>query len=39
MLKGCKVDGDEEWKGGDIYEPESDKKYSTYINLKDKNTF
>lgn len=38
ILKGFKFDGDEEWKGGDIYDPESGKTYSSYIYLKDKNT-
>ena len=38
MLKGFKFDGDDEWKGGDIYDPESGKTYSSYIYLKDKNT-
>ena len=38
MLKGFKFDGDEEWKGGDIYDPESGKTYSSYMYLKDKNT-
>ena len=38
ILKGFKFDGDDEWKGGDIYDPESGKTYSSYIYLKDKNT-
>jgi uncharacterized protein (DUF2147 family) len=38
MLTGFKFDGDDEWKGGDIYDPESGKKYSSYMYLKDKNT-
>jgi uncharacterized protein (DUF2147 family) len=38
ILKGFKFDGDDEWKGGDIYDPESGKTYSSYITLKDKNT-
>lgn len=38
MLTGFKFDGDEEWKGGDIYDPESGKTYSSYMYLKDKNT-
>ena len=38
MLTGFKFDGDDEWKGGDIYDPESGKTYSSYIYLKDKNT-
>lgn len=38
MLTGFKFDGDNEWKDGDIYDPESGKTYSAYIYLKDKNT-
>jgi uncharacterized protein (DUF2147 family) len=38
MLTGFKFDGDDEWKGGDIYDPESGKTYSSYIYLKDNNT-
>lgn len=38
MLTGFKFDGDAEWKGGDIYDPESGKMYSSYMYLKDKNT-
>jgi len=38
MLNGFKFDGDDEWKGGDIYDPESGKTYSSYLYLKDKNT-
>src|SRR5258705_4926769 len=38
MLTGFKFDGDDEWKGGDIYDPENGKTYSSYIYLKDKNT-
>ncbi|MBS4065502.1 MAG: DUF2147 domain-containing protein [Chitinophagaceae bacterium] len=38
MLTGFKFDGDDEWKGGDIYDPESGKTYSSYMYLKDKNT-
>ena len=38
MLTGFKFDGDEEWKGGDIYDPESGKTYTSYIYLKDSNT-
>ncbi len=38
ILTGFKFDGDEEWKGGDIYDPESGKTYSSYMYLKDKNT-
>lgn len=35
---GVKFNGDDEWKGGDIYDPENGKTYSSYIYLKDKNT-
>ena len=38
ILKGFKFNGDDEWKGGDIYDPENGKTYSSYISLKDKNT-
>ena len=38
LLTGFKFDGDDEWKGGDIYDPESGKTYSSYMYLKDKNT-
>ncbi len=38
ILKGFKFDGDDEWKGGDIYDPESGKTYSSFMTLKDKNT-
>ena len=38
MLTGFKFDGDDEWKGGDIYDPESGKTYSSYMYLKDMNT-
>lgn len=38
ILTGFKFDGDEEWKGGDIYDPESGKTYSSYIYLNDNNT-
>lgn len=38
MLIGFKFDGDDEWKGGDIYDPESGKTYSCYMYLKNMNT-
>ena len=38
VLTGFKFDGDEEWKGGDIYDPESGKTYSSYMYLKDTKT-
>jgi uncharacterized protein (DUF2147 family) len=38
ILMGFKFDGNNEWKGGDIYDPESGKTYSSYLFLKDKNT-
>ena len=38
ILTAFKFDGTDEWKGGDIYDPESGKTYSSYIYLKDKNT-
>jgi uncharacterized protein (DUF2147 family) len=38
ILTGFRFDGDDEWKGGDIYDPESGKTYSSYLYLNDKNT-
>jgi uncharacterized protein (DUF2147 family) len=38
MLKDFKFDGNDEWKGGDIYDPESGKTYRSYMYLKDSNT-
>ena len=39
MAMGLSIyDGPGEWKGGDIYDPESGKTYSSYMFLKDKNT-
>lgn len=38
LLTDFKFDGDDEWKSGDIYDPESGKTYSSYLYLKDKNT-
>ena len=38
MLKNFTFDGNDEWQGGDIYDPESGKTYSSYIYLKDSNT-
>ena len=38
LLSGFKFDGDDEWKEGDIYDPESGKTYSSYLYLKDRNT-
>jgi uncharacterized protein (DUF2147 family) len=38
ILTAFKFDGDGEWKGGDIYDPESGKTYSSYMYLKDRNT-
>jgi uncharacterized protein (DUF2147 family) len=38
LLSGFKFDGDDEWKGGDIYDPESGKTYDSYLYLKDNNT-
>lgn len=37
MLTGFTFN-DDEWKGGEIYDPESGKTYSSYMYLKDKNT-
>lgn len=38
ILTGFKFDGDDEWDGGDIYDPESGKTYNSYMYLKDLNT-
>jgi Uncharacterized protein conserved in bacteria len=38
MLKDFKFDGNDEWEGGDIYDPESGKTYSSFMYLKDSNT-
>lgn len=38
LLSGFKFDGDDEWKSGDIYDPESGKTYDSYLYLSDKNT-
>jgi uncharacterized protein (DUF2147 family) len=38
MLSGFKFNGDDEWKGGLIYDPQNGKTYSCNISLKDKNT-
>ncbi|MBI1342462.1 MAG: DUF2147 domain-containing protein [Terrimonas sp.] len=38
ILTGFKFNGDDEWKSGNIYDPESGKTYSSYLYLKDKNT-
>jgi len=38
IMNNFKFDGDDEWKGGNIYDPESGKTYSSYIYLKDKST-
>ena len=38
ILKGFKFNGNDEWKGGDIYDPESGKTYNSYMYLKNMNT-
>lgn len=38
IIKGFKFDGDDEWKNGSIYDPESGKTYRAYMYLKDNNT-
>lgn len=38
ILMGFKFDGDEEWKGGNIYDPENGKTYSSYMYLKNRTT-
>jgi uncharacterized protein (DUF2147 family) len=37
ILKDFKFDGDDEWEGGNIYDPESGNTYRCYLVLKDKN--
>ena len=38
LLKNFKFDNKDEWKGGEIYDPESGKTYRSYLYFKDKNT-
>ena len=38
LLSGFKFNGDDAWKGGNIYDPQNGKTYSCNISLKDKNT-
>ncbi|HKB45670.1 MAG TPA: DUF2147 domain-containing protein [Chitinophagaceae bacterium] len=38
ILKEFRLDGNDEWEDGKIYDPESGKTYSCYLSLKDKNT-
>ena len=38
ILTGFRFDGDNEWTGGDVYDPESGKTYSSYMYLKGNNT-
>lgn len=38
ILKDFSFDGDDEWEGGTIYDPESGKTYSCNLTLKNKNT-
>jgi len=38
ILTDFRFNADVEWKGGDIYDPESGKTYSSYMFLKDRNT-
>lgn len=38
IMKGFTFNGSDEWKGGNIYDPESGKTYSGYMYLKDRNT-
>ncbi len=38
ILKEFKFNGDDEWKGGGIYDPENGKTYSSYMYLKNSNT-
>ncbi len=38
ILKNFSFDGDDEWTGGSIYDPQNGKTYSCYLYLKDRNT-
>ena len=38
ILTGFKFNDYDEWRGGNIYDPESGKTYSSYLYLKDINT-
>ena len=38
IITNFTFNGEDEWKGGDIYDPESGNTYSSYLLLKDKNT-
>jgi uncharacterized protein (DUF2147 family) len=38
ILNGFQFNGNDEWTGGEIYDPESGKTYKSFISLKDKNT-
>ena len=38
ILTNFKFNGDDEWRGGDIYDPESGNTYSSYIYLRDQTT-
>lgn len=38
ILTGFTFNGKDEWRGGDIYDPESGKTYSSYMYLKNRNT-
>ncbi len=38
MMKNFSFNNDDEWKNGDIYDPETGKTYSAYMYLKDRNT-
>ncbi len=38
IMRGFKFNGDDEWKGGDIYDPETGKTYRAYMYLKGRNT-
>ena len=38
ILSGLQYDGEDEWEDGTIYDPESGKTYSCYMELKDDNS-
>ncbi len=37
IMKGFKFNGEDEWRSGDIYDPETGKTYSAYMYMKDRN--
>ncbi len=37
IMKGFKFNGEDEWRGGEIYDPETGKNYSGYMYMKGRN--